>query len=101
MLAALPKLQRIALDTFKRLGAPLWAARARADLDRLDSPRGDGQGLTAAERRTAELAAVGRSNKEIAAESFISKKTVEMYLSAAYRKLGVGSRAGLSTALGR
>jgi DNA-binding CsgD family transcriptional regulator len=90
---------RAALDTFERLGAPLWAARARAELDRLDSPRGDGQGLTAAERRTAGLAAVGRSNKEIAAELFISEKTVEMYLSAAYRKLGVRSRAALSTAL--
>jgi DNA-binding CsgD family transcriptional regulator len=92
---------RAALDTFEQLGAPLWAARARAELDRLNSPRGDGQGLTAAERRTAELAAVGRSNKEIAAELFISEKTVEMYLSAAYRKLGVRSRAGLSTALDR
>jgi DNA-binding CsgD family transcriptional regulator len=92
---------RESLDTFERLGAPLWAARARADLDRLDSPRGDGQGLTAAEHRTAKLAAAGRSNKEIAAELFISEKTVEMYLSAAYRKLGVRSRAGLSTALDR
>jgi DNA-binding CsgD family transcriptional regulator len=90
---------RGSLDTFERLGAPLWAARARADLARLDSPRGDGQGLTAAERRTASLAAAGRSNKEIAAELFIAEKTVEMYLSAAYRKLGVRSRAALSTAL--
>jgi DNA-binding CsgD family transcriptional regulator len=92
---------RAALDTFERLGVPLWAARARADLDRLDSPRGDGQRLTAAEQRTAKLAATGRSNKEIAAELFISEKTVEMYLSGAYRKLGVRSRAGLSSALDR
>ncbi|UMB69212.1 helix-turn-helix transcriptional regulator [Mycobacterium paraterrae] len=90
---------REALGTFERLGTPLWAARAQADLDRLDSPRGDGRGLSAAELRTAKLAAAGRSNKQIAAELFISEKTVEMYLSAAYRKLGVRSRAGLSTAL--
>ena len=90
---------RQALDTFERIGAPLWAARARADLDRLDSRRGDGQRLTAAEERTAKLAAAGRSNKEIAAELFLSEKTVEMYLSAVYRKLGVRSRAGLSAAL--
>jgi DNA-binding CsgD family transcriptional regulator len=92
---------REAFDTFERLGAPLWAARARADLDRLDSSRGDGQHLTAAEQRTARLAAAGRSNKEIAAELFIAEKTVEMYLSAVYRKLGVRSRAALSTALDR
>ncbi|WIM87031.1 LuxR C-terminal-related transcriptional regulator [Candidatus Mycobacterium wuenschmannii] len=90
-----------ALETFERLGAPLWVARARAEIGRLDSPRGDGQGLTAAEQRTARLAAEGRSNKQIAAELFISEKTVEMYLSAAYRKLGVRSRAGLSAALER
>ncbi len=92
---------REALDAFERLGAPLWAARARADLDRLGSPRGDGQQLTAAEQRTARLAAAGRSNKEIAAELFIAEKTVEMYLSAVYRKLDVRSRAALSTALDR
>ncbi len=88
-----------ALDVFERLGAPLWATRARADLARLDSPRGDGLGLTGAEQRTAELAATGRSNKQIAAALFLSEKTVEMHLSAVYRKLGVRSRAALSTAL--
>ena len=92
---------REALDTFERLGTPLWASRAKAEIARLDSPRGDGKGLTAAEQRTARLAAAGRSNKEIAAELFIAEKTVEMYLSAAYRKLGVRSRAALSTALDR
>jgi len=90
---------RKALETFQQLGTPLWAARARAELARLEAPRGDGQGLTASEQRVAELAAVGSSNKEIAVQLFISEKTVEMNLSRAYRKLGIRSRAGLSAAL--
>jgi DNA-binding CsgD family transcriptional regulator len=91
---------REALDTFERLGTPLWAKRAEAEIERLNVPVADGIGLTAAERRVAELAAGGRSNKEIAAELFIAPKTVEMNLSSVYRKLGIRSRAGLSAALG-
>lgn len=90
---------REALDTFERIGAPLWADRTRAEVARLAGPVGAGAGLTAAERRVAELAAVGLSNKQIAAELFIAAKTVEMNLSSVYRKLGIRSRAGLSAAL--
>lgn len=88
-----------ALNVFERLGAPIWAARAKAELARLTGPRGDGQVLTSGERRIAERAASGSSNREIAAELFISEKTVEMNLSRTYRKLGIRSRAGLSGAL--
>ena len=91
---------REALETFERLGTPLWAKRAEVEIERLNVPVADGIGLTAAERRVAELAAGGRSNKEIAAELFIAPKTVEMNLSSVYRKLGIRSRAGLSAALG-
>jgi DNA-binding CsgD family transcriptional regulator len=91
---------RDALETFERLGTPLWAKRAEVEIERLNVPAADGIGLTAAERRVAELAAGGRSNKEIAAELFIAPKTVEMNLSSVYRKLGIRSRAGLSAALG-
>lgn len=88
-----------ALATFERLGAPLWAQRARAELDRMTpSSGGDGR-LTLAERRVAERAAKGMSNKEIAADLFIAAKTVEMNLSTVYRKLGIRSRAALSAAL--
>ncbi|OBK93006.1 hypothetical protein A5645_21885 [Mycobacterium asiaticum] len=88
-----------ALKTFQDLGTPLWAARAQAELGRLDYSRGDGNELTAAEQRVAALAASGLSNKEIAAQLFISAKTVEMNLSRVYRKLGIRSRGGLSSAL--
>ncbi|KLO31672.1 hypothetical protein ABW16_02300 [Mycolicibacter heraklionensis] len=90
---------REALQTFEQLGAPLWAARAQAELRRIDQAQGDSTTLTASEQRVAALAADGMSNKQIAAQLFISAKTVEMNLSRIYRKLGIRSRAGLSAAL--
>jgi DNA-binding CsgD family transcriptional regulator len=90
---------REALAAFERLDTPLWVRRARIELDRLDTAASDGDRLTAAERRIAERAAAGLSNKQIAAELFIAPKTVETNLSSVYRKLGIRSRAALSSAL--
>ena len=87
-----------AVEIFDRIGAPLWAEKARAELARIGG-RPPGDGLTTAERRVAELAAQGGSNREIAAALFVSVKTVEAALSPAYRKLGVRSRASLGRAL--
>lgn len=53
--------------------------------------------LTPAERRVAELAAAGRSNRAIAEQLFISEKTVEGHLGKVYDKLGVRSRGQLHT----
>jgi len=47
----------------------------------------------------AELAAEGRSNKEIAAVLFVSVHTIEAHLSHAYAKLGVRSRGQLAARL--
>jgi DNA-binding CsgD family transcriptional regulator len=55
--------------------------------------------LTASERRVAELAADGASNKEIAQSLFVTLRTVEMHLSNAYSKLEIRSRHELATAL--
>jgi DNA-binding NarL/FixJ family response regulator len=55
--------------------------------------------LTASERRVAQLAADGMSNKEIAQTLFVTIKTVEVHLSHAYRKLEISSRAQLAEAL--
>jgi DNA-binding CsgD family transcriptional regulator len=87
-----------AATAFEQLGTPLWAERARAELARVGG-RAPGDSLTTAERRIAELAADGSSNKEIAAALFVSVKTVEAALSRVYRKLGVRSRAALGKAL--
>jgi DNA-binding CsgD family transcriptional regulator len=87
-----------ALGIFEELGAPLWAAKARAELDRLGAPVAAGE-LTATELRIAKLAADGETNAEIAVELRISRRTVESNLARAYRKLGIRGRAQLSAAL--
>ena len=55
--------------------------------------------LTASERRVAELAAGGVSNKEIAQSLFVTLRTVELHLSNAYSKLEIRSRHELARAL--
>jgi DNA-binding CsgD family transcriptional regulator len=55
--------------------------------------------LTASERRVAQLAADGMTNKEIAQTLFVTIKTVEVHLSHTYRKLEITSRAHLDKAL--
>lgn len=55
--------------------------------------------LTASERRVAEYAAGGRTNREIAEELFVTPKTVENHLTRVYSKLGVSSRRELGDAL--
>ncbi|MFT3866069.1 MAG: AAA family ATPase [Solirubrobacterales bacterium] len=93
--AAAGKSLRRAGDLFADLGAVLWAERAEAALERIDGSRSLGDGLTAAEERTAILAAGGLTSREIAVELFVSPKTVEATLGRVYRKLGIRSRAEL------
>ena len=57
------------------------------------------ESLTPSERRVAELAADGLSNRDIAQTLFLTVKTVEMHLSRAYRKLDISSRRELRGAL--
>lgn len=83
-----------ALQLFERLGAPTWAEQARAELDRVGLRRSPDE-LTPTERRVAELAASGMTNRDIASAAFMSPKTVEGNLAKVYRKLGIASRAEL------
>ena len=55
-----------------------------------------GDGLTEREREIVELAADGRTSKDIARELGISPRTVDNHLGSAYRKPGIGSRHDLS-----
>ncbi len=55
--------------------------------------------LTASERRVAQLAADGLTNRDIAQALFVTVKTVELHLSSTYRKLDIHSRSELATAL--
>jgi DNA-binding CsgD family transcriptional regulator len=85
-----------ALAIFEELGAPLWAEKARAELRRISGRRPASDELSETEERVAALAAQGRSNRQIAAELYVSVRTVEAHLSHVYRKLGVRRRAELA-----
>lgn len=61
--------------------------------------RSYGIGLSSRERQVARLAATGRTNREIAAELFLSLRTVESHISHALRKLGCRSRSELAAHL--
>jgi DNA-binding NarL/FixJ family response regulator len=80
---------------FEELGVPLWAEAARAEIARIGG-RTAGDGLTPSEHRVASLVANGRSNREVAAELFVTVRTVETALTRIYRKLGVRSRTELA-----
>ncbi|MFI5528214.1 AAA family ATPase [Kitasatospora sp. NPDC051853] len=56
--------------------------------------------LSDAERRVAELAVHGYTNREIAKRLYVTVSTVEQHLTRAYRKLNVGRRSDLPSALG-
>ena len=98
------ELLREALDIAHRAGARRLAEQAetelratgarprRAFLTGLDS-------LTASERRIAELAGAGQTNREIAQTLFITTRTVEGHLTSVFRKLRLDSRNGLRAVL--
>ncbi len=93
----------LAADGFDGLGARPWADRARTELRAAGSAvkrsGADGVTLSAQERTIAELAASGQSNKQIAAQLYLSPRTVGAHLYRIFPKLGVTSRAGLGQAL--
>jgi DNA-binding CsgD family transcriptional regulator len=87
-------------ELFVRIGANAWAETVLGEADRDGRPRvHGGSALTGNERRVAELAAGGATNRNIAQAMFISEKTVEATLTAVYRKLGVVRRSQLHLAL--
>ena len=55
--------------------------------------------LTPSERRVAEMAAAGPTNREIAQTLFVTQRTVEVHLTSIYRKLAINSRSQLAAAL--
>jgi DNA-binding CsgD family transcriptional regulator len=92
---------RAALSEFERLGAEPWAGRARAEL------RATGESfrkrdptaletLTPQEFQVARLVSAGGTNKDVAAQLFLSHSTVAYHLHNVYRKLGVASRTELA-----
>ncbi|MFE2109994.1 AAA family ATPase [Kitasatospora sp. NPDC059463] len=89
-----------ALETFERLGARPWADRARGELTATGTaaPTAEAGVLTALtpqELQIARLAAQGLTNRDIAAQLFLSPRTVGHHLYKAYPKLGIASRTEL------
>ena len=99
--STLAKQLRIAHELFADFGMEAFAERARVELqatgeharkrtvDTLDQ-------LTPQEAQIARLAAKGNTNREIAAQLFISPSTVEYHLRKVFRKLDVKSRTQLA-----
>jgi DNA-binding CsgD family transcriptional regulator len=99
-------LLREALDGAHRIGAKPIAERAETELRATGArPRrillSGLDSLTASERRVAEYASQGLTNREIAQTLFVTARTVEGHLTSVFRKLRLGSRDELAAVLGR
>ncbi len=92
---------RTALQTFQDLGAEPWVQRAELEL------RASGEtarkrdastsvALTAQERQIASSVAQGLSNREVAAELFLSPRTIDFHLRNVFAKTGITSRSELA-----
>ncbi len=91
---------RAALDTFEQLGTQAWAQRAAGELRatgetaRRRDPSTLDQ-LTPQELQIVHAVAEGATNREIAAQLFISPRTVDYHLRKVFPKLGITSRTEL------
>ena len=96
---------RTAHDLFSEFGMEAFAERARVELEatgerarkRTVETLGD---LTPQEAQIARLVAQGHTNREIAAQLFISPSTVDYHLRKVFRKLDVKSRTQLAHRMG-
>ncbi|MCG5213587.1 helix-turn-helix domain-containing protein [Streptosporangium sp. KLBMP 9127] len=85
---------------FDRMGAAAFATRAARVLRDLgDRPVSSASSpldaLTSQEAHIARLVATGRTSREVAADLFLSPRTIDNHLRNIYRKLGIGSRRQL------
>jgi DNA-binding CsgD family transcriptional regulator len=98
MVTPLPPAPR-RVQLFVRIGAALWAERARAELRRISGRAATPGALTPAEERVAALVAQGKTNREVAAALFLSDRTVEGHLSRVFAKHNIKHRAEVAPAL--
>jgi DNA-binding CsgD family transcriptional regulator len=96
---------REGLQLAAAMGAAPLAAAARQELRALGlRPRRPAvtgpDALTPTERRVAELAASGLTNRQAAEALFVTVKTVETHLARVYQKLGIAARGQLAARIG-
>ena len=91
---------RQAHDLAAEMGHRPLLAQIEREMPRI-APERSGRELTGTERKVAELIAAGATNRDAAAELFVSVRTIETHVAAIYRKLGVRSRAELARQLPR
>ncbi len=94
---------RVALEVFQQLGAAPWEQRARSELRasgetarKRDAASRDR--LTPQELQIARLVAGGMSNPDVAAQLFLSPRTIDYHLRKVFMKLGISSRGELAAA---
>jgi DNA-binding CsgD family transcriptional regulator len=96
---------RRGLQLADRIGAPPLVQAARRELyalglrPRRSAVTGPGS-LTPTERRVADLASSGLTNRQTAEALFVTVKTVETHLARAYGKLGISTRTELTRVIG-
>jgi DNA-binding CsgD family transcriptional regulator len=94
---------RIAKEMFDSMGAATFAERARGELfaagERVLRARPRQTDLTPQEAQIARLVSEGNTNRDIAAQLFLSPATIEYHLKKVFRKLGVTSRTQLAVAM--
>ena len=95
---------RTAHEMFTAMGAGAFAERARVELlatgERARQRTAETENeLTPQEAQIARLVSQGESNRDIAAQLFLSPSTVDYHLRKVYRKLGVASRTQLARAM--
>jgi ATP/maltotriose-dependent transcriptional regulator MalT len=78
---------------FRQLGAAPDLARVEALSDQAQPTDGPAGGLTERETQVLRLVATGKTNRAIAADLFLSEKTVARHLSNIFAKLGLSSRS--------
>src|SRR5262249_13247098 len=92
---------RAAIEGFERLRAEPWAERARTELRASGETarkrdRSTSDQLTPQELQIARFVAEGLSNKEVAAQLFLSPRTIDAHLRSVFAKLGIRSRTQLA-----
>jgi DNA-binding CsgD family transcriptional regulator len=91
---------RPALTTFRRIGAEAWATHAQEELRAAggvssSDPPAALAALTPQERRIALAVSEGATNREVAAQLFLSPRTVDYHLRKIFQRVGIRSRSEL------